>query len=264
MALKRQAGYPKLTRTGEGDVLTNLVYETGGVNLAAFLAMLPAIGAVSADLATVYLSDYEIATHPDHNSWWFATLTYKSQQLYAYLVRNDGDTEYELEDGGLRNPLPLHPDYKWCWDHHAVKRKDAAAWVDPCSYDSDIVQSEDGAQKYRWIDNLSELPVEPNGERWMVVLERKKAFDEYIAAAPIVAMKKYYKTKATAIAACTAQAVGKLQVPGERFGIGGAAPGDAKEWLIISKGLLFDGKYWIMTVRYQWANPWDTEVYSVA
>lgn len=259
MALKRAVTYPKLNRTGDGDILSNRVYDPAGPDLATFIAELPTIGDESLDLAGTYLTDIE-TERAENGRFWYANLKYQSLQLYNFFVKFDGDTEYELEDGGLRNPLPLHPDYVWCWDHHATSRADAAPWVDPCSYGSDIVENADSAAKYRWIKTLSELPTEPNGQRWFLVLERQKPFDEYLTSSPIVAMRKYYKTKSTAIANATIQEVGVLKVPGERFGIG---DGTDAQWLIIAKGLLFDGKYWVLTVRYQWAIAWDTDIYDI-
>jgi len=258
VTLQSAQGYPKVEKNASGVAVAEKQYAVD-TTYAAFAGALAALGAANANEATALVESLHI--EPMSNAtWWQADIKYKSPNFRkgpdAY--RDEGETEYTLEDGGLDTPIERHANYRTVWNYSLAK--DPGSTKTYAGYAGATNTLAPDQDAFRWIKDTSELPTTPAGVRWTIIVNKTKpGVESFTRPAPVVSMKKYYAGRAAAETAAGSYTTGTIATPASAFGITGGS------WLIMSKRVYADGKYWIAEVRYQHdAEGWDTDIYPAA
>ena len=94
---------------------------------------------------------------------------------------------------------------------------------------------------------------------WKMILPMTKpGVEAYGIAQAVITERKYFKRKKEAVSFLIS-GVG-LKDPSERFGW--PASGTDKKWLAYPIGIQNDGKFFVATNEYHYADKWDTEMYG--
>ncbi len=153
---------------------------------------------------------------------------YDSDRIHA------GHTIWSLSVGTLEKPLETHPDYVVGWNYdtltHATKNTEY--------------------KKHRSYNTQAE---EDAG--YTIALEATKpGVENYILPSPVVEKRKFYTHRSAASRA--AEDVGTRDRPTTRFGI------KSGDWLVMSAEVRKNGDLWEAVVRYQFADDWDSDLYT--
>lgn len=254
--LTREAEYPRVEDNASAPRVTDCLWGTS-CTYADFFAALPALGTTSAwgtTASNCFLVDRNIK-RGIAGDMWRAELVYRPRDARSG-VREEAETEYTLEDGGLDTPIENHPSYRTIWNYHLSGAPGVTAAFTGYLNATDTTPASQSL--YRWIKEPTELKEADGGGTWTILVNKSKpGVDSYIRPAPAVVMRKFYAGKTSADTAVESYTVGEIKAPGNAFGITGGS------WLIMDVGVVPDGRYWVATVRYQHdSKGWDTDIYA--
>ncbi len=261
VTLKSRNGFPKVNKNSSGVAVHDVKWATG-CTYADFAAAVAALGATNAYETTALLESLKIEQDDSGGTWWTCDLSYKSPTFKAgpEAYRAEGETEYTLEDGGLDTPIERHSSYRTVWNYDLAQKPGSTATFSGYAGATSRTDGSYSRADFRWIKDTSELPAELSGERWEIIATKTKpGVESFIRPSPVVVMRKFYAGKSAADTAAGDYTTGTIATPGSTFGITGGS------WLIMSKRVHQEGKYWVAEVRYQHdAEGWDTDIYPAA
>ncbi len=163
-----------------------------------------------------------------------------------------GKNVYTLTSGPLEKAIETHTNYKKCWNNYLAMAngKETPAWWDTDDNDASIPD----ITQFQWVKDLGSVDTQSIGKKWTYLNKKKPGVESYIVASPVVEATLYFSqaTRAYQIAVKN----GKRAAPAVTFGITGG------EWLVNDCSLSQQGKKWVATVRYQWADSWDHDIYE--
>jgi hypothetical protein len=182
-------------------------------------------------------------------------LTHLVTLIYAPAARiksQEGQAEYSLDDGGLEKPIETHPSYKTCWNYYLAKiTTEAADSFTDWDLQTGLLIASNYVESFRWVKGQSDCP-----EGWVICQDAKKpGVESYLMPAPVVQESIPYSTESRAGAAAATMA--KRLAPKKRFGL----PDGADHWLVVSASVRKDGRYWVATKSYQYADSVDADIY---
>lgn len=248
-----QPGYPQLKGKDGSETLTAKYIIT-----KEQLREMPAYG-----------SFFKSPDHPYFTSFSWLTLTEREitamsggktyEVTLVYTDNNTGNelpttpeaviqTEYELDTSDYDAPLTQRPKYRTSWDHALAARDDVSAvpawWQD--ATDTSILS--EYARDYAWIKNGDQAP-----SGFYILQPPVKKAVAYLAGDSVVT--KIERSTSFKRLAAKAELDYTMQTPGMIFNRKG-------EWLQKGSSLKKEGKYWVLTTRYQNTGIVDKDLYD--
>jgi hypothetical protein len=167
---------------------------------------------------------------------------------------DSGKNMWTLTNGTLEKALETHPNYKKCWNNYLVMAsgKTTPAWWETDGNDASLPDP----SQFQWVKDLGSVDTQSIGlmKNCTVLNKKKPGVETYILPCPVVEATLYYSQAAKANT--IAKNVGKRLSPASKFGIVGG------EWLVMESTVILQGKKYVATVRYQWADVWDHDIYT--
>lgn len=256
----RTEGYPKITGNMAGCTLVDMFYCD--YDLTDILMKVPVVRTkydesnINPQLAELLLSSYNIEPIAD-KSHAYITLNYQPSE--ATTEQPEFEPEYFLENATLEKALETHENFliKWNCDLYQYMsigggNTNKPSWYDTAKDDSNAT----GAtveNSYAWAKD------KPSGASdefdWLLVEKRiKPGVDSYIIPSPIVQERIYYRTRRSAELA--GNSTGSIETPEKTFGISGG------DWLVMSASMQRENRRYLVERSFQWAEIWDTDLYS--
>ncbi|HCE46167.1 MAG TPA: hypothetical protein DET40_21695 [Lentisphaeria bacterium] len=213
-----------------------------------------------------YVANYDVKHGPG-----YTTLTVQFLDRLdtpAVVIHANNTTQYDLSINFIEKALETKVDpssgditylKKWNFNlYQMVADKDASVTSPPAWFDTAHDESDADGCNYAW---AKIRPGDPKEGVWKLCGSMTKpGVEAYLIAQPVITAKGYFTTRNDAIAFLST-AIG-LHDPAYRFGFA-ASSGSVYRWLAFPMGITSDGKMWIAQNQYQFADKWDTDLYTV-
>lgn len=160
----------------------------------------------------------------------------------------------------LSMPLEHHKSYRMNWNHYLVAAPGINTVYSQWATAKNALMSEQDAEKYLWIKNLSEMP-STNGKKWHVLKEPiKKGYDYYDVSTYVVTEVAKYGSASRAGRMVQGK-LNKIGKPVETFGHNDG------NWKCDDADVSWNGSDW--AAKLSWTKSgdsrgWDTEIYEKA
>jgi len=174
----------------------------------------------------------------------------------------DDDPIYSIRESGLELPVEQNSNYYVHWNYdlwRAKEKEDSTSWLgsDWTDYDT-VTNKEDPWAFYKWVrrGDQAESP-DGHGNHWKIWKEAAYPHtDSFIVSGPQVVERRFFSNKSDADTFVSNNRRGTKTTPGETFGISGG------EWIIFDMDMQPNGSRWEGRLVYQWADTWNTDMYS--
>lgn len=202
-----------------------------------------------------------VRTYPDvSGTRKYIDYTYLPREVVIETTVDTNKPVFTCDIGTLEKPLETHvnssgvSDYLRKWNYYLAIRNGVSS---PAFWGTDNATTDSTANdrgNYQWVKELSEVDTSVIGKNFWFKNKTKPGQESYILPSPVVSATYFYSNKLKANK--TLQNVGKLSTPAETYGrVGGA-------WLIMSGSVRKDGRKYVVDLKYQWADKWDTDLYA--
>lgn len=198
-----------------------------------------------------YFRKAEIQSAPGYDT---LLLTYDSEKITAggTSMRRNNETVWTAHAGTFEKPLEMKTGYKTIWNYTLwATFKSAPVYTGYNTQTTIIVPTlvpPDIAENYQWAKTCP-------GEGWYAIAAATKPGQEsFLVHSLVVVKQQYFRRKVKAEAVLVG--VGKRSTPTEVFGVVGG------EWLITDCFLREEGKFWVTTTEYTWADSFDHDLYD--
>lgn len=192
-----------------------------------------------------YYRKCEIQSAPGYDT---LLITYDSEKLTAggTIMRRNNETVWTAHAGTFEKPLEMRTGYKSKWNYSLWCVNVGAAT--PAFWNTDTACESGTGSLWLWSKTHP-------GSGWYKIKDPIKPGQEsFVVHCLVVVKQQYFRRKVKAEAVLVG--VGKLSTPTEVFGV------EVGEWLITDCFLREEGKFWVTTTEYTWANSWDHDFYD--
>lgn len=168
-----------------------------------------------------------------------------------------GEKSAQLTIRNLQLPLEKCKKYKTNWNHYlaAISGNSVPGWWDTVS--STVISGDMGANKYMWLNNLSDRPTElVSGKEWVILKDPQKPGVEYYDYSVFVVTETAKYGSASSAGSAVSKNINKIVSPQNTFGLTG-------EWKMDEANVVYNGQDWIATNVYtRAADKWDEDIYG--
>lgn len=186
-----------------------------------------------------------------------------SDTLATYCDMHCGTaTDYwipSVEDGALQKQLEFHPSYLMKWNYHLAMKTGTTTHSAFSTATTPALSEADAAVK-KWVREPSEAPIDSNDGPWKIgsgFTKTKPGVDSYIYPSGVVREMKRFTSQGAAFAAKQDYVVGTVYESAASVSLTGTC-------IVMASNMIYDGAYWIVSVTYQFASSWDSDLYGAA
>jgi len=170
----------------------------------------------------------------------------------------EGKSRFRLEPQNIEKPISNHWNYVYCWDHYLVANKNdyVAKPSAPGGYDmvgddeaAEALLGNDSTMFWRHKSETCDRKLE-----WKVTVPKKPKVDCYADDAPCVVEEFFYRNYTKACNHACSEVC--IKAPEKTFRRGNDF------WICYPSAITDEGKYWLVTTRYQFCRDYDEEIYA--
>lgn len=163
---------------------------------------------------------------------------------------------YSLSVRNIQKPVEEHPSYRAKWNHYLLS-KTGSQKPDFWDTATNTMLNATQRQTYMWVDSISEMPVDANGEPlyWVAGEPTKPGVSVYDEACFVVTEESRFKTSSAA-GSHIKKNINEIGDPPHKFGITGG------EWKCDEGSVHHDGRRWVATQTWTRAKKWDKDLYG--